>query len=77
MKYNTDISTSGNLLYGGKLLEHLFNGVPKKFSPHSVFSKGGQASLWTAKLFSAHETMSSSFKATAEMISVLESKVIK
>jgi len=72
MKFTSDVNLSQNLLYGGKLLDKLYTAAPERFNQKTVFPDSTSASLWNAKLFSAKETMSESFKDTVEMVSVLD-----
>ena len=76
MKFYTDLSQADNLQYGGKLLSKLFSlAPPLKRSKSSVFKDCSSASLWNAKLFSAHESMSESFTQTVSFVSALISEV--
>ena len=76
MKFTSDVNLSQNLLYGGKLLDKLYTAAPERFNQKTVFPDSTSASLWNAKLFSAKETMSESFKDTVEMVSVLDKQVL-
>ena len=76
MKFTSDVNLSQNLLYGGKLLDKLYTAAPERFNQKTVFPESTSASLWNAKLFSAKETMSESFKDTVEMVSVLDKQVL-
>jgi len=76
MKFTSDVNVSQNLLYGGKLLDKLYTAAPERFNQKTVFPESTSASLWNARLFSAKETMSESFKDTVEMVSVLDKQVV-
>ena len=76
MKFTSDVNLSQNLLYGGKLLDKLYTAAPERYNQKTVFPDLTSASLWNAKLFSAKETMSESFKDTVEMVSVLDKQVL-
>merc|ERR1719483_244645 len=72
MKFTSVVNNVKNLQYGGKLLDKLFDAAPEKFNTTTVFSGCTSASLWNAKLFSAQESMSESFKYTVGMVSLLD-----
>jgi len=72
MKFTSVVNNVKNLQYGGKLLDKLFDAAPEKFNTTTVFSGCTSASLWNAKLFSAQESMSESFKDTVGMVSLLD-----
>lgn len=74
MKFTSAVNNAENLQYGGKLLDKLFIAAPERFNTKTVFSGCTSASLWNAKLFSAQQTMSESFKDTVEMVSLLDQK---
>jgi len=74
MKFTSPVNISENLLYGGKLLDKLYTAAPERFNTNTVFPNSKSASLWNAKLFTAQESMSKSFKDTAEMVSFLDLK---
>ena len=76
MKFSADVATSENLQFGGKLLEKLFSICPETYSKTTVFSQNSPASLWNAKLFTGHQSMSESFRQTVKIISALQSQVI-
>ena len=76
MKFSTEVSRSENLQYGGRLLEQLFRARPRRCAPAAVFpAPAAAASLWSAKLFTAHTSMSESFKQTVQLVSSLLSQV--
>ena len=75
MKFSTSVSQAENLQFGGRLMEMLFSLSPQTWSRQSVFADSSSASLWSARMFSAHDSMSESFKHTVSMISALTSEV--
>ena len=75
MKFSTDLAQADNLQYGGKLLSKLFSMTPPVWNKSIVFKDCSSASLWNAKLFSAHESMSQSFIQTSNFVSALLSEV--
>ena len=77
MKFSADIDRAENLQFGGRLLEKLFSISPQIYNKSSVFPQNSTASLWNARIFTAHTSMSASFLATVRMISSLVSKVNK
>ena len=75
MKLSADITSAGNLQYGGKPLEKLFQINPEALNTQSVFGDRGSVSLWNARLFTAHSSMSESFRQTVKLVSCLQSQV--
>ena len=62
-------------LFTGKLLEKLFQICPETYNKKTVFAENSTASLWNAKLFTGHNSMSESFNETVKMISSLQNQV--
>lgn len=73
MKYTTGQGQSGNLQYGGRLLEEVYSGGAT--SQDIVFPAPGPASLWTARLFPSRSSMAESFKATVGIVASLGQKL--
>jgi len=70
MKYTAGMAGTQSLQYGGRLLDQLYRSSTR-FTPETVFSGAGSASLWTAKLFTSHGEMAESFAKTASMVNNL------
>ena len=75
MKFSADISRAENLQFGGKHLEKLFQLNPLVLNKESVFGDQGAVSLWNARIFTAHSSMSESFRQTVKLVSCLQSQV--
>ena len=74
--YTLPTQAGACLQYGGRLLEQLFRARPRRCAPAAVFpAPAVAASLWSAKLFTAHTSMSESFKHTVQLVSCLLSQV--
>ena len=74
--YTLSTQAGACLQYGGRLLEQLFRARPRRCAPAAVFpAPAAAASLWSAKLFTAHTSMSESFKQTVQLVSSLLSQV--
>lgn len=75
MKFSVDIARAGSLQFGGKLMEKVFQMNSKALNTQSVFGDRGSVSLWNARLFTAHSSMSESFRQTVKLLSCLQSQV--
>ena len=75
MKFSADIANAGNLQFGGKMMEKLFQMSPEALNAQSVFGDRGSVSLWNARIFTAHSSMSESFRQTVKLVSCLQSQV--
>ena len=75
MKLSVNITSARNLQFGGKLMETLFQIAPEALNTKSVFGDKGSLSLWNARIFTAHSSMSESFRQTVKLVSCLQSQV--
>ena len=75
MKFSVDIARAGSLQFGGKLMEKVFQMNSEVLDNQSVFGDRGSVSLWNARLFTAHSSMSESFRQTVKLVSCLQSQV--
>ena len=75
MKFSAEVAIAGSLQFGGKLLEKLFQVRPEALNTQTVFGDRGSVSLWNARIFTAHSSMSESFRQTVKLVSCLQAQV--
>lgn len=56
-------------------MEKVFQMNSEALNTQSVFGDRGSVSLWNARLFTAHSSMSESFRQTVKLLSCLQSQV--